>query len=128
MGSVTVAPWNESLKSLADVEKSITGFWDGGSCRNVIEKRKDCWRSGFTDTGFVAATGMLAWLSEVLGGCDNSNSPLSGNGNIFATFYGLLLDGPFLFWEAFVFFFPKFLSRLTFAEFISACSVVDKCV
>ena len=66
--------WNESFKSLAGVEKSITGFWDGGSYRKVFGKWKDCWRSGFADT-------VLACLYEVLGGCDNSNSPLPGNGN-----------------------------------------------
>ena len=110
--------WNESFKSLAGVEKSITGFWDGGSCRKVFGKRKDCWRSGFADT-------VLPCLCEVLGGCDNSNAPLSGNGNSLAIFCGLLLDGPFLFWVAFIFFFPQFLSRLTLAKFISACSVVD---
>ena len=82
--------WNESFKSLAGVEKSITGFWDGGSYRKVFGKWKDCWRSGFADT-------VLACLCEVLGGCDNSNSPLSGNGNSLAIFCGLLLDGPFLF-------------------------------
>ena len=60
-----------------------------------------------------------------MGACDNLNSPLSGNGNSFAIFWGLLLDGPFLFWVAFVFFFPQFLSWLTLAEFISACSVVE---
>ena len=93
-------------------------FSNGGSCRKVFGKWKDCWRSGFADT-------VLACLYEVLGGCDNSNSPLSGNGNSFAIFWGLLLDGLFLFWVAFVFFFPQFLSLLTLAEFISVCSVVD---
>ena len=110
--------WNESFKSLAGVEKSITGFWDGGSYRKVFGKWKDCWRSGFADT-------VLVCLCEVLGGCDNSSSPLPGNANSLATFCGLLLDCPFLFWVAFVFFFPQFSSRLAFAEFISACSVVD---
>ena len=35
IGCGTVTPWNESFKSLAVVEKSITGFWDGGK---VVEK------------------------------------------------------------------------------------------
>ena len=79
IGCGTVTSSNESFKSLAVVEKSITGFWDGGSCRKVFGKWKDCWRSGFNDT-------VLARLREVLGGCDNSNSPLSGNGNNFAIY------------------------------------------
>ena len=66
----------------------------------------------------------IGMFCEELGGCDNSNSALSGSGNSFAIFCGLLLARPFLFWVAFVFFFPQFLSRLTFAEFISACSIV----
>ena len=43
----------------------------------------------------------------------------------FAIFWGLLLDGIFLFWVTFVFFFPQSLSRLPLLEFISTCSVVD---
>ena len=54
-------------------------------------------RYGFADIGFAAATGVIAWLREALGGCDNSNSPLSGNSNSFEIFCSLLLDGPFLF-------------------------------
>ena len=86
--------------------------------RILFVKWKDCWRSGFADTVF-------ACLREALDGCDNSNSPLSGNSNSFAIFCGLLLDDHFPFWVAFIFFFPQFLSRLTFAEFISASSVVN---
>ena len=89
-----------------------------GSCRNVFGKWKGCWRSGFADT-------VLACLFEVLGGCGNSNSPVSGNSYSFAIFWGLLLDGIFLFWVTFVFFFPQSLSRLPLLEFISTCSVVD---
>ena len=66
----------------------------------------------------------IGMFCEELGGCDNSNSALSGSGNSFAIFCGLSLARPFLFWVAFVFFFPQFLSRLTFVEFISACSIV----
>ena len=90
IGCRNVTPWNESFKSLAGVKKSITGFWDGGGSRKAFGKWKDCWRSGFADT-------VLGSLYEVLGGCDNSNSPLYGIGNSFAIFYGLFLDGPFLF-------------------------------
>ena len=74
---------------------------------------------------FCSTTNWCVFLCEVLGGCDNSNPPLSGNRNNFDIFCGLLLDGPFLFWVLFVFFFPQFFSRLTFAKFISACSVVE---
>ena len=93
IGCGTVTSWNESFKSLPGVEKLIIGFWDGGSCRKVFGKWKDCWRSGFADT-------VLACLCEVLDGCENSNSPPSGNGNSFAIFCGLLLDVRFLFWVA----------------------------
>ena len=57
MGCETVTPWNESLKFLAGVKKSIAVFWGEEALeRYLFGKWKDCWRSGFYGTGFVAAS------------------------------------------------------------------------